>query len=130
MIRFSGRYELLGTVGAGGMGVIYKARQTILNKLVAIKTLHAHLVAPQAIRRFQIEGKVASSLQHPNIIAIHDFGMTNDGVPFMVMDYIEGETLAESISNGTELSTTQFIEIFKQVVEWSLACPQKGRSAS
>jgi len=123
---FVGRYEFLGTIGAGGMAVIYKARQTILNKLVAIKTLHAHLVTPKAIRRFQIEGKVASTLQHPNIIAIHDFGMTNNGVPYMVMDYVEGETLAELIGKGTEISTTRFIDLFKQVVSGLSHAHRKG----
>ncbi len=69
--QFLGKYEFLGTIGSGGMGVIYKARQIILDKFVAIKMLHPHLVSPEAYARFKVEGKAANLLaSHPLIITM------------------------------------------------------------
>ncbi|MGQ7357480.1 protein kinase domain-containing protein, partial [Streptococcus suis] len=75
----SSNYEFIGTVGTGGMSVIYKARQLLLNKTVAIKMLHSHLLNEHSIMRFQQEAKAASSLNHPNVISVHDFGISKLG---------------------------------------------------
>ena len=110
-------YEFLGEIGAGGMGVIYKARQVILNKVVAIKTLHPHLSSPAAFRRFQNEGKATSLLQHPYIVAVHDFGVTQGGQTFMVMDFIDGETLSSLLQREGQLTEKHFLSIFIDVCD-------------
>lgn len=95
------------------MSVIYKARQLLLNKPVAIKMLHSHLLNQHSIMRFQQEAKAASSLKHPNVIAVHDFGISKLGQPYMVMDFIDGKTLAEVIKErGGALPLPEAMDIF------------------
>jgi eukaryotic-like serine/threonine-protein kinase len=92
-----GNYELLEVVGEGGMGVVYRARQINLNRIVAVKLLPlARLGNVEAVRRFQAEANAAAGLQHPNIVAIHDVG-EHDGQPYFSMDFVEGRTLAEVV---------------------------------
>jgi len=90
-------YRIVEKLGEGGMGVVYKARDTHLDRLVAIKVLPAGRVAdPERRRRFVLEAKAASALNHPHIVTVHDIG-TVDGMDFIAMEYIEGQTLAELI---------------------------------
>jgi eukaryotic-like serine/threonine-protein kinase len=90
-------YEVLGLLGHGGMGVVYKARQTRLNRLVAIKTLLAGPAAgPELLARFRIEAGAAARLQHPNIVQIYEIAEP-DGVPFFSMEYVGGGNLEERI---------------------------------
>ncbi|MBS1826760.1 MAG: serine/threonine-protein kinase [Acidobacteria bacterium] len=92
-----GQYQLLEKIGAGGMGDVYKARDTRLNRIVAIKVLPPHKVANEdRKRRFIQEAQAASALQHPNIVVIHDINAEN-GVDYMAMEYIAGKTLDERI---------------------------------
>jgi len=98
------RYEFIEAVGAGGMSVIYKARHRVLDRLVAIKMLHSHMLTDNVILRFQQEAKASSSLIHPNTVGVHDFGVTENGQPYMVMDFIEGETLAHRLKIKGDLS--------------------------
>jgi len=89
-----GDYELLRQIGRGGMGVVYEARQTSLNRIVALKMILGGDVASlSAARRFQVEAEAAAKLNHPNIVAIHEFG-ERDGLPFFSMQRIEGADLA------------------------------------
>ncbi|RTL39799.1 MAG: hypothetical protein EKK48_18190 [Candidatus Melainabacteria bacterium] len=108
----SSNYEFLGTIGSGGMSVIYKAKQLLLDKPVAIKMLHSHLLSELSIMRFQQEAKAASSLKHPNVIAVHDFGISRLGQPYMVMDFIDGKTLAEVIKERGALPLPEAMDIF------------------
>ena len=86
-------FDILEKLGEGGMGVVYKARDTHLDRLVAIKVLPAEKVAdPERRRRFVQEAKAASALNHPNIVTIYDIGQT-DGIDFIAMEYVEGKTL-------------------------------------
>ena len=86
-------YEIVAHLGAGGMGEVYKARDPRLNRMVAIKVLHADRVAdPTRKQRFIQEAQAASALNHPNIVVIHDIS-SQDGVDFMVMECVEGKTL-------------------------------------
>lgn len=111
-----GDYELMEELGRGGMGVVYKARQGSLNRVVAIKMLpFGTLAAPQFIKRFMAEAAAAASLQHPNIIAIHEVG-AREGQYFFVMDYIDGQSLAH-LASTEPLSTTQAARYLKTLAE-------------
>jgi len=95
-----GSYEILAPLGAGGMGEVYRARDTRLGREVAIKIPPNHLTSnSEARRRFEREAKTVSGLNHPNICTLHDIGH-QDGVDFIVMEYLEGETLDQRIDKG------------------------------
>ncbi len=98
--REFGPYELLGEIGRGGMGVVYKARQKDLDRTVAVKMILAsHLASPEHIRRFQSEARAAARLRHSHIVPIHEVGQLG-GQHYFTMEYIEGESLAERIARG------------------------------
>ncbi len=95
-----GPYKILGPLGAGGMGEVYRARDTRLDRDVAIKVLPAHLSADEPRRqRFEREARTISQLSHPHICALYDVGR-QDGIDFLVMEYIEGETLSQRLAKG------------------------------
>jgi serine/threonine-protein kinase len=95
-----GPYEILSPIGAGGMGEVYKARDTRLDRTVAIKVLPEHLADTSELReRFDREARTISSLNHPNICVLHDIGRQGT-TDFLVMEYLEGETLAQRLSKG------------------------------
>src|SRR5499427_8349797 len=95
-----GPYEILSHIGAGGMGEVYRARDTRLDRFVAIKILPAHLSEnAEARQRFDREARSISSLNHPNICTLFDVGQ-QDGTSFLVMEYLEGETLADRLRKG------------------------------
>lgn len=98
--KLVGNYEFLEFIGSGGMGVIYKARHPVLKRVVAIKMLHSHLMSDVITRRFQQEAEAVSGLSHPCIITVHDFGLSEHGQPYMVMDFIEGKPLSEILRKG------------------------------
>jgi len=95
-----GPYEIVSPLGAGGMGEVYRAKDTRLERTVAIKILPAE-VAKDVVRkqRFEREAKTISSLNHPNICTLHDIG-SQDGVDYLVMECVEGETLAKRLEKG------------------------------
>jgi Tol biopolymer transport system component/tRNA A-37 threonylcarbamoyl transferase component Bud32 len=98
--RRLGPYEILSAIGAGGMGEVYKARDTRLNRIVAIKVLPTHLADRSELReRFEREAKTIASLNHPHICVLHDIGQ-QDGIDYLVMEYLEGETLAQRLNKG------------------------------
>lgn len=95
-----GPYEILSAIGAGGMGEVYKARDTRLNRIVAIKLLSAHLASePTSRERFEREARTIASLNHPHICILYDIGH-DAGIDFLVMEYLEGSTLAERLLKG------------------------------
>ena len=95
-----GSFEILGPLGAGGMGEVYKGRDTRLDRLVAVKVLPSHLSASrQASERLAREAKTISRLSHPHICALYDVGRDGD-VEFLVMELLEGETLAARLQKG------------------------------
>ena len=94
-----GPYELEASIGAGGMGEVYRAKDTRLDRMVAVKVLPDGLSRKAGLRqRFEREARAIASLNHPHICALHDVGQ-QDGVDFLVMEYLEGETLAERLSH-------------------------------
>src|ERR1700721_4771858 len=98
--RRLGPYEVISAAGAGGMGEVYRARDTRLNREVAIKVLPAAFARdPDRLRRFQQEAQAVAALNHPNILAIHDFG-EHEGSPYIVTEFLEGETLRERLRLG------------------------------
>jgi eukaryotic-like serine/threonine-protein kinase len=95
-----GPYEIVAPLGAGGMGEVYRARDTRLDRTVAIKVLSSHLSAsPEVRQRFEREAKTISQLSHPHICALHDVGREGD-TEYLVMEYLEGETLADRLLKG------------------------------
>jgi serine/threonine protein kinase len=95
-----GAYEIVGPLGTGGMGEVYRARDSKLGRQVAIKVLGVEALAnPDAVRRFRHEARAASSLNHPGIVTIHDIGEL-DGQFFIVMELVEGATLRQLLGRG------------------------------
>ena len=95
-----GPYEILSPIGAGGMGEVYKARDTRLDRTVAIKVLPEHVASdPDLKQRFEREARTVAALNHPHICTLHDIG-SQDGVDFLVMEYLEGQTVAQRLEKG------------------------------
>ncbi len=115
-VQLVGNYEFLQFIGAGGMGVIYKARHPVLNRLVAIKMLHGHLVSDAILKRFQQEAEAVSTLDHRNIIHVHDYGVSEHNQPYMVMDFVEGKPLSDVLQTQP-LSLEAVINIIIQLAE-------------
>ncbi len=109
------RYELLEQIGGGGMAVVYLARDTFLDRLVAVKLLRDEYSDDQDfIRRFHKEAKAVASLSHPNIVSIYDFGEEGK-TSFLVMEYVEGRTLKSLIQEEAPLSVEQVVDIGRQI---------------
>jgi tetratricopeptide (TPR) repeat protein len=106
-----GPYEILAPLGAGGMGEVYTARDTRLDRTVAVKVLPNDVAAdPERRARFEREARAVAALQHPNICTIHDVGVAAEGVPFLVMELLSGETLQRRLARGP-LDGGEFVEI-------------------
>jgi eukaryotic-like serine/threonine-protein kinase len=111
-----GPYEILSALGAGGMGEVYRARDTRLDRSVAIKILPAHLSADSSAKlRFEREAKTVSALNHPNICSLFDVG-SQDGTDFLVMECIEGESLAQRLVKGA-VPTEQVLKIGTEIAD-------------
>jgi serine/threonine protein kinase len=116
-----GAYEILSAVGAGGFGEVYKARDTRLNRTVAIKILSERVSNnAESRQRFEREAQTIAGLKHPNICVLYDIGQ-QDGTDFLVMEYIEGETLANRLTRGP-LPLDQVLKVAIESAKSSLAC--------
>jgi serine/threonine protein kinase len=114
--RRLGPYEIVTLLGVGGMGEVYRARDTRLDRIVAIKVMPAHLMANEASRaRFEREARAISALSHPNICALYDVGRDGD-TEYLVMEYLEGQTLADKLARGP-LPRSQFLKLGAQIAE-------------
>ncbi len=120
-----GPYEILSLIGAGGMGEVYKARDKKLGREVAIKVLpEAFSQDKERLVRFEREARLLASLNHPNIATIHDLE-ESDGVRFLVLEFVPGETLAERIAKGP-IPVDEALSLFKQIAEGLEAAHEKG----
>lgn len=115
-LRYFGSYELLNQIAHGGMGVVYKARQLKLNRIVAVKMILAgHFASDDEVRRFRAEAEAAAQLQHPNIVAIHEVGECH-GQHYFSMDYVAGTSLSAML-NGHPLPPKQATEYVRAIAE-------------
>ena len=118
-------YRIEARLGAGGMGEVYRARDSKLERPVALKLLPGHLtVDSERLRRFHLEAKAASSLNHPNILVVHDFG-EHEGRPFLVSEYVEGQTLRQRLTRGP-LSITELLALAVQIADALAAAHERG----
>jgi len=109
-------YQLLGTIGQGGMGTVFKARHLLTGRLTALKLINSNLADERVLRRFQQEAKALCALTHPNVISVYHFGVTAEGQPFLSMEYVNGVTLSDLISKGP-LAWNKATKIFVQIAE-------------
>src|SRR6266498_730225 len=122
--RAFGDYELLEEIARGGMGIVYKARQVSLDRIVAVKMLlFGSLSSPEFVKRFRAEASAAASLQHPSIVAIHEVGV-HHGQQFFAMDYVEGQSLAKLISSfGFRISdfkrAARYLKIIAEAIHYA-----------
>ena len=120
-----GPYEIIAPLGAGGMGEVYRARDTRLDRDVAVKVLPAALINDAAaLARFEREAKAVAALSHPNILAVHDFGESG-GTRYAVMELLEGESLRQRLSEGP-LPTRKAVEIGREIALGLAAAHEKG----
>lgn len=121
------RYDVLGTIGQGGMGSVYKVFDRETEKILAIKVLHANLIEDQtALRRFEQEAEAASQLEHSNMVAVFAYGKTNAGAPYLVMDYIDGESLSNVVKANGALQPARALHLFQQICEALVHAHEKG----
>ena len=124
-LRCFGDYELLEEIARGGMGVVWKARQVSLNRIVAVKVLLAgKFSSPEFLLRFRAEAEAAANLQHPNIVAIHEIG-EHEGQPYFSMDYVEGPNLAQ-LAREEPLSPVRAANLLKTITEAVHYAHQRG----
>src|SRR5580704_17292132 len=120
-----GPYEILSQIGAGGMGEVWKARDTRLDRTVAIKVMPKHIAErPELRARFEREARAVSGLNHPNICVLYDIG-NQYGVGFMVLEHLEGETLAARIAKGP-LPLDQALKYAMQIADALDRAHRKG----
>lgn len=121
------KYEIIEVIGGGAMGLVYKAKHLLMKRQVAIKMLHPNAVASaNTLQRFQQEAEAASCLNHPNILTVFDFGVTAQGQPYLVMDYLEGTNLATLIEKETCIPFRRALGIFLQMAAGLQHAHSKG----
>lgn len=116
--RLPAQYQVLKTLGQGGMGSVYKVFDSTLQKALAIKVIKPELSTDQAaLRRFEQESLALSELNHPNIVAVFASGKTDNGAPYMVMDFIEGETLSQTLEQRGPIGEKRALPLFIEICD-------------
>src|SRR5271165_5864462 len=114
-----GRYEIIGTLGQGAMGVVYKARDPLLDRIVAIKTINMALEQEEMAEykaRFEQEARAAGGLNHPNVITIYDIASSGD-IAYMAMEFLDGRELRHFLTEGTPLPVAMAVDIAAQIAD-------------
>src|SRR6266496_3136745 len=119
-----GSYEIVALLGAGGMGEVYRARDSELNRDVAVKVLANLSRDPDRLRRFEQEARAAAALNHPNILAVYQMG-THDGAPYLVSELLEGSTLRDPLLRGG-VSVRKAVDYTIQTARGLAAAHEKG----
>jgi serine/threonine-protein kinase len=109
------KYKVINMLGRGGMGVVYHVHQIFMGRDYALKTLDKCNISDLSMRRFQLEAKAASLLDHPNLVQVHDFGLLDDGQPFLIMDWVDGTTIADRLKRSGPFTVDDAARIFAQV---------------
>jgi len=113
-----GKYEITRVVGHGGMSVVYEAKHLLMNKVIALKLMHSHLIhSEKAVCRFQKEAHAVAKLDHSGVIKIYDFGVASNGSPFIAMEFLHGKPLSESIKTNGRLEEDKAISVFRNIAE-------------
>lgn len=124
---FADQYEIVNEIGSGGMGVVLRAYDRKFDRAVAIKVLHLHLAGDQlSKKRFEQEAKSAMSLTHPHLIRVYHYGYSAQGLPFLVMEYIDGYGLDQLIARDGQLDLATFLEVFMQSCNGLKFAHEKG----
>lgn len=122
-----GKYELLELIGAGGGGLVYKAKHRQLGTLLAVKMLISQLAtSADHVRRFKREAKTAITLSHQNILSVHDYGVSIDGQPYLVMELVTGESVADHLIKRNKLPVSEVVAIAKQACDGLSYAHQQG----
>ncbi len=114
-VKLPEQFELMGTLGQGGMGTVYKARNKYTERVVAIKILSANSISEEVLLRFQREAKAIAKLEHPNVVSLFDFGVAADGSPYCVMEFTKGRDLGQILRDKGPLPEAKVVDIFVQV---------------
>ncbi|MBX9951840.1 MAG: serine/threonine protein kinase [Candidatus Obscuribacterales bacterium] len=121
-----GKYKIVEYLGAGGMSTVYKARHIVLDKILALKLLQPHLLGnARFVQRFQREAQAMARMQHPNLLTVHECGFL-EGVPFLLLDFIDGKSLDVVIRERSRLSVGQMIVIILQVADGLINAHDNG----
>ncbi len=117
LVTLDGRYHIVERIASGGMGEVFRARDAVLDREVAIKVLHRSLAGDQAfVDRFRREARAAAGITHPNIVAVYDWGAV-DGIYYMVMEYVRGRASRELLNEAGKLEPAQAAEIVRQTLQ-------------
>ncbi len=108
------RYRVLSVLGRGGMGAVYVVEQIFLGKELALKTISKGFLSESTVRRFRTEARAAFAVDHPNVVAVYEFGLLQDQYPFLAMELVKGETLASLIARGG-LNEAECLSVFIQI---------------
>ena len=121
------QFEILSLLGEGGMSYVYKAKHLLLKKIVAVKMLRGNLLEqPNSMRRLQQEAVATGKLDHPNTVGVINFDLTPAGEPFLVMDYLEGQSLSQLLYTEKLLEPDRALPIFKQIAAALVHAHEKG----
>jgi tRNA A-37 threonylcarbamoyl transferase component Bud32/tetratricopeptide (TPR) repeat protein len=124
---FSSRFEILGELGRGGISVVYRARDVLLDRMVAVKVLDRSLSQNEdSLRRFRVEARACSVLTHASIVQVLSFGVTPEGQPYLIMELLEGRTLEQELREAGVLSAGKFEEIFLPVMDALIYAHEKN----
>lgn len=114
----AGRYRIEALIGSGGMGAVYRAEHVHMRKAVALKVLHKEMTAfPEVVARFEREAVAAARIEHPNVVSASDFGQLEDGSFYLVLEFVEGRSLAKVVEQSGALSPERALRITRQIVE-------------